>query len=171
MKKLVLTFGLIAGLVPSSMFFLVTLPFNQHSEVLGYSSMVLGFLMVFLGIRAWRRDHGGTITFSKGVQVGLLITLVGCAVYVAAWEIYYWNWGQDFVNQYSAHVIAEAQQKGKAAAEIAAIRKQMSEFAVLYRNPFINVGMTFLEIFPVGLIMTLVSAAILRRREPAAAPA
>jgi hypothetical protein len=171
MKRLVLIFGLIAGLVPAAMFFLVTLPFNKHSEVLGYSSMVLGFVMVFLGIRAYRRDHGGTITFGKGVQVGLLITLVACAVYVGAWEIYYWNWGGNFIEQYSAHVIAQAQREGKAAAEIAAMRQQMSEFAVLYRNPLINVGMTFLEIFPVGLIMTLISAAILRRREPESATA
>ena len=171
MKRLVLIFGLIAGLIPSAMFFLVTLPFNKHSELLGYTSMVLGFLMVFLGIRAYRRDHGGTITFGKGVQVGLLITLVACAVYVASWEIYYWNWGQNFVQQYAAHVLEKAQREGKAAAEIAAMRKQMADFAVLYRNPLINIGMTFMEIFPVGLIMTLVSAAILRRREPAAATA
>jgi hypothetical protein len=51
---------------------------------------------------------------------------------------------------------------------VAAIRHSQQ----LYQNPLVNMAYTFMEPLPVGLILTLISAAILRRKtapEPAAA--
>jgi hypothetical protein len=178
MKKIVLTFGLISGFC-SVILMAVFLPLClsgkidfEYGEIIGYTSMVVSFLMIFFGIRSYRDNvAGGSVTFGRAFKVGLLITLVASAVYVVSWEIYYFNFDTGFAEKYSAHVIAKLRESGADAAKIAAEEKKMAEFQVWYRNPLLNSGMTFLEIFPVGLVMTLVSAAILKRRpmEPALA--
>ena len=170
MQSIVLKHGLIAGGI-LIVAFAVTLPLGVHSEVVGYTSMVLAFLLVFFGIRAYREELGGAIGFGKAFQVGILITLVTCAIYVVSWEIVYWGFWPDFLDQYNAHALAKLRAAGATEAAIREAQAKMASFAKLYANPLFNVGMTFLEIFPVGLIMTLVSAAILRRKQAPGAPA
>jgi hypothetical protein len=147
----------------------------NHSLILGYTMMVLSLLLVFFGIRSYRDNlGGGAITFGKAFAVGILITLVACAVYVAVWEVVSVNFFPDFEDRYAARMIEEARAKGASDVEIAKVAKEMADFKEMYKNPLIKIGSTFMELFPVGLIMTLVSAAILRRRtprEPDAAPA
>ena len=144
----------------------------EHSEILGYTTMVLAFLMVFFGIRSYRDNvAGGAIGFGKAFQVGILITLVTCAMYVIGWEIAYFNFFPDFLDQYSAHVLAKMHAKGASQADIQKTAAQMAEMAKHYDNPLYNSAITFMEIFPVGLIVTLVSAAILRRKPRQGAPA
>jgi hypothetical protein len=171
MKKVVLVFGFISGAISAAMMWL-TLPFIhngslKHSEVLGYTTIFLSFLLVFFGIRSYRENvGGGTISFGRGVAVGLLITLISCACYVASWEILYVNFMPDFMDKYAAQVVGEMHKEGAPAAAVAAKEKQLAAMKEWYKNPFVNVAMTFIEPFPVGLLMTLVSAAILRRRTP-----
>lgn len=171
MKKIVLTFGLISGAIIATMT-AITLPLSMNgtidldkSAIVGYASMVLSFTLVFFGIRSYRDNiGGGAITFGRAFRVGILITLITCTVYVTAWEIVYFNFIPDFVDQYAALSIQKMRDHGASDAAIATKVKDMARFKELYANPLINIGMTFLEIFPVGLIVTLVSAAILRRK-------
>jgi hypothetical protein len=142
----------------------------SNSELIGYTSMVLAFISVFLGIRSYREKAGGSITVGRAFKVGILITLVTCAVYVIGWEIVYWGFIPDFGDKYAALTLDNLRKEGATPQKIAAAEKQMASFKEWYRNPILNVGVTFLEIFPGGLIVTLVSAAILRRNE-AVAPA
>jgi hypothetical protein len=177
MRKIVLTFGLISGAIITAMTSIM-LPLCMSgavdldkSEIVGYSTMVLAFLLVFFGIRSYRENiGGGSVTFGKAFQVGILITLIACAVYVVAWEIVYYNFIPDFADRYAARSIENMRAKGATPAAIDTAQKEMARFKELYKNPFINIGMTFVEIFPVGLIMTLVSAAILRRKSTPGAP-
>lgn len=170
MKTTVLRFGLASGAVLVVMG-AVTLPLCMNGvidfdsqEIVGYSAMVLAFLFVFFGIRSHRDGAGGgTITFGKAFQVGILITLVTCAVYVVCWEIVYYGFMPDFVDTYSTHVVDKLRLSGATEEAIAAKQSQMADFKEWYRNPLFNVAITFMEVFPVGLIVTLVSAAILRR--------
>jgi hypothetical protein len=171
MTKIVLVFGLISGFILAGLVTVImVLCLNgkvdlDHGEVLGYTTMVLGFIMVFFGIRSYRENvNRGTITFLKALQVGLLISLITCAFYVASWEIVYHAFIPDFADRYAARVIEEARAHGATAQAIAAKQQEMAEFKQYYANPLINVGMTFMEIFPVGLLMTVVSAAILRKK-------
>jgi hypothetical protein len=172
MKKIVLTYGLIAGFILAA-FMAVMVPLAtsgrasfENAEVVGYSSMVLAFVAVFLGIRSYREKNGGTITFGRALGIGLLITLITSVIYVTTWEVIYWNFLPDFADKYAAFSIAKLQAKGAPAAEIAKARADMAQFKVLYKNPLFNIGMTFVEVFPVGFLMTLISAAILRRKSP-----
>lgn len=171
MKKIVWKFGLISGAIISAMT-AIMLPLCMngtidlgYSQIIGYSTMVLSFIMVFLGIRAYRESaDGGTITFGRAFKVGILITLVTCAVYVVAWEIVYYNFIPDFADRYAELSIQRMRDKGETAAAIAKATQDMARFKELYANPLFNIGMTFLEIFPVGLIVTLISAAVLRSK-------
>lgn len=171
MQKIVLRFGLASGVLLIALT-AVMLPLCMrgiidfdYSQILGYSAMVLSFLLVFFGIRSYRDNvAGGVIGFVKAFQVGILITLVTCAMYVIAWQIAYFNFFPDFLDQYSAYSIAKMRAAGESEAAIRQATAEMAEFAKLYQNPLFNSAVTFLEVFPVGLIVTLVSAAILRRK-------
>lgn len=178
MKNIVLKFGLISGAILAAMTSIMvplcmngTLPF-ESSELLGYSIMVLSFIAVFFGIRTYRENVGnGTITFGRAFKVGILMTLITCAVYVTAWEIVYWNFLPDFGERYAALSTERLRAGGASAAEVAEHQRRMAQFQEWYKNPFFNVGMTFLEVFPVGLLVTLISAAILRKKPEAPAGA
>jgi hypothetical protein len=171
MKRTVWTFGLIAGAIMAAMMF-ATIPFLEHddkAEIIGYTTMIVAFLMVFFGIRSYRDNvMGGTIGFGRAFKVGILITLVASACYVASWEVMYHTMMPDFVEKYAAQVIERAKASGAAEAQVEERRQEMAKFAVMYRNPLFNVGMTFLEVFPVGLVVVLVSSGVLSRRKSGA---
>jgi hypothetical protein len=176
MKKIVLRFGLASGFIIVALSS-VTLPLCMngtldHSEIVGYTTMVLAFLMVFFGIRSYRDNvAAGAIGFGKAFQVGILITLITCAMYVIGWEIAYFNFFPHFLDQYTAHVLLKMRSAGESEAAIQEKAATLAEMAKHYGNPLYNSAVTFMEIFPVGLIVTLISAAILRRKPRQGAPA
>jgi len=179
MKRIVIVFGLISGVISSALMFL-TMPFvksgalhDSAGYIVGYTAIVLSFLLVFFGILSYRQNLGGSITFGRAFATGILITLISCVFYVASWEIIYFKLMPDFGEKYAAHAVATLREKGASEAAIAAKKKEMDQLKVLLDNPLANAAMTFIEPFPVGLLVTLVSAAILRRRTalPAAAAA
>jgi hypothetical protein len=176
MKKIVVTFGLISGAV-SSLMMLLTLPFMDRigfdrGEVIGYTTIVLSFLLVFFGVRSYRDDvAGGSVTFGRAFTVGLLITLVSCACYVITWEIIYFRLAPDFADKYSAYLIEKARASGASQQALDETARQMRTFKEMYDRPLVNVALTFVEPFSIGLVVTLISAAVLRRggRAPARA--
>ena len=170
MKNTVIRYGLISGVI-LAILTAILVPFcmnraiaSPYAEILGYSAMLLSYVAVFFGIRSFRdRHNAGEISFGKAFKVGILITLMTSAVYVVGWEIVYWGFIPDFGEKYAAASIERLREKGADAETIARETEKMAQFQKLYKNPLFNVGITFAEVFPVGLIVTLVSAAILRR--------
>jgi hypothetical protein len=179
MKKTVLTFGLISGVLSSCMM-LATVPFmhkmsSTEGLVIGYTAIVLSFLLVFFGIRSYRDNVGnGHITFAKAFAVGISITLITCIFYVATWEILYFNFlPRDFMDQYGAKTIEKLKTSGASPEAVQAQVEKQKKFKEQYDNPVFNSLMTFIEPFPVGLLITLLSAAVLRKKahqQPAASP-
>jgi hypothetical protein len=176
MKKTVLTFGLISGAISSSLMMLVTMPLAErigfdNSEVLGYTTIVLSFLMVYVGVRSYRENNGGAITFGRALGVGLLITVISCGCYVASWEILYFNFGfgHEFLDKYSAYQTEKARASGASAEALQTQQQEMQKFKQMYDNPLFNSAMTFMEPFPVGLVVSLISAAVLRKKKAAQA--
>ena len=178
MRKIVLTFGLIAGailsviMLISMVFFHDQIGFEAIGLLVGYTSMVLAFLMIYFGVRSYRDNvAGGKVGFGRAFAIGLLITIVGSACYVATWEVVYYKFMPDFADKYAAHEIAKAKATGATDAQIEARTKEMASFQEMYRKPLYNIGLTFLEPLPVGLIFTLVTAGVLgRKRKEEAAP-
>ena len=118
MRKTVLTFGLISGGILSIMM-LVTMPFIdrigfEKGEVIGYTTMVVAFLLIFFGIRAYRDNvAGGSVGFGRALAVGALIALVASVMYVATWQIVYYKLVPDFAEKYQAHMIEKARTRGR----------------------------------------------------------
>jgi len=169
MRKIVLTFGLIAGAILSAMM-LITLPFQHqigfdHGATIGYTTMVLAFLMVFFGVRSYRDNvAGGSVTFGRAFIVGLMITAVASVCYVATWELIYYKLAPDFMDKYAAYGVEKAKQSGATDAQIAAKTKEMTEIKEMYKNPLVNIAFTLLEPLPVGILFTLVTAGVLSRK-------
>lgn len=176
MKKTVLTFGLISGLVLSVMM-IATVPFQDQigfdrGEVIGYASMVAAFLLVYFGIRSYRDNVvGGTVRFGRAFAVGALIALIASACYTATWEVIYFGFEPDFTAKYQAYQLASARAKGASPAELEQKTAQMKKLAEMYENPVMNVAITLVEPLPLGLVAALVSAGILSRRRRAAGDA
>lgn len=169
MKKIVLTYGLIAGAILAGTF-LATLPFhdaigNEGGMLIGYTSMVLAFLLIYFGVRSYRDNlAGGRIGFLKALGVGALIALVASTCYVATWEVLYFGGKSDYIEKFQERELAKARQSGESEAQIAAKAAEMQKFAEMYRNPLFNTAITFMEPLPVALVIALVSAGILSRR-------
>jgi hypothetical protein len=169
MRKTILKFGLISGVL-SSLMMCATCPFQDRigsnsSYFIGYTTIVLSFLLVFFGIRSYRENAGGgQITFTKAFAVGISIALITCAFYVVTWEVLYFTVMHDFMDKYSAYAVAKAQAAGASPAAIQAQIEQLKKYKVMYENPLFNAAMTFLEPAPVGLVITLISAAVLRKK-------
>jgi uncharacterized protein DUF4199 len=168
-KKTVLTFGLISGVISSALM-VCFIPFydrigNDRALILGYTSIVLSFLLVYFGIRSYRDNVAdGQISFAKGFGIGICITLISCVFYVATWEVLERTVFTDFMEKYSATMIAKAQASGESAQVVQEKIEKIQQMKVMYANPFYNVLYTFIEPFPVGLVITLISAAVLRKK-------
>lgn len=169
MKNTILKFGLISGVLTSLMM-LATLPLEdkigfEKAGYLGYTILVLSFLLVYFGIRSYRDNAGnGHITFARGFAVGISITLITCVCYVITWEVLYFNFMHDFMDKYGAYQVEKARAAGATVAVIQAKAAEMARFKQQYDNPVYNSAITFTEPFPVGLLVTLISAAVLRRK-------
>jgi len=178
MKKTVVTFGLISGVI-SSLMMVATVPFADRigfdkGAIVGYTAIVLSFLLVFFGIRSYRDNVGnGQITFGKAFAVGISITVISCIFYVVTWEILYFNFLPDFMDKYSVYIVEKLKASGASAAAVQVKVQELKKYKELYDNPFFNALMTFIEPFPIGLVITLISAAVLRKKpqsQPAQSP-
>jgi hypothetical protein len=173
MKKNIIIYGLIAGIIVSC-FMLYTVNNLSHCEgnvdynksmLIGYASMLIAFSLVFVGIRNYRNNYNdGVISFGEAFKIGSMIVLIASTIYVGAWLVDYFYFIPDFAEKYSAHMLEELKASGASQAEIDKQTKEMADFATNYKNPFFNAMMTYLEILPVGLVVTLISALILKRK-------
>jgi len=169
MRKTVLTFGVISGLI-SAVMMLATVPFmhkisSDKGLVIGYTTIVLAGLLVFFGIRSYRDNvSGGRLTFARGLAVGILISLLSNCFYVATWEVVSYKFMPDFAEKYAAQMVEHAKSSGASQQKIDETARQAADFVRNYHNPLYKISMTFLEPFPVFLVITLVSAAILRKK-------
>ncbi|MFN2636573.1 MAG: DUF4199 domain-containing protein [Gemmatimonadaceae bacterium] len=168
MKKTVWTFGLISGAIISTLM-AVTIPFQDeigldHSLVLGYTTMVLAFLLIYFGVRSYRDNvGGGSVRFGRAFAVGALIAVISSVCYVATWEVMYFKFMPDFLSKYQAHELEKARAGGATEDALAKKKAEMDKLAVMYTNPLINSALTLVEPLPVGLVIALVSAGILSR--------
>ena len=173
MQKNIIIYGIIAGIIVSVLM-VVSINYISHvdgavdyntSLVIGYASMLIAFSLVYVGIRNYRdKYNGGVISFGKAFKIGIMMVLIASTIYVVAWLIDYFFFIPDFMEKFSAQEIADLKLSGASQAEIDKQTKEMANFAEMYKNPLFNAMMTYAEILPVGLIVTLISSLILKRR-------
>jgi hypothetical protein len=172
MKKIVLICGLIAGLIAGgwAVFFIYLCNGNMqlaNGMIYGYTAMLVAFSLIFVGIKNYRDNHlGGYISFGKAFRLGLLIAFVASSVYVVMWLIDYYFFIPDFDVTYGNHEVDKLIAKGASAADIAAKKAEMVKLSQDYKNPLFVIMMTYIEILPVGLIVSIFAALILKRKKP-----
>jgi len=170
MKKNVIVFGLIAGVIASVLMVISMARCSsdanfEHSMLIGYASMVLAFSFIFVGIKNYRdKYNNGLITFGKAFKTGLYISLIASTMYVITWLVDYYVFIPDFMDKYVAHMLKEAKDSGASAAELAKQAKELAYNQQLYKNPIMVVLFTYMEILPVGILVSLIAALILKRK-------
>jgi len=176
MKHTVLRYGLLGAsvILGISMFqFFVFRDKLDYSiqEVIGYLTIFLSMIFVFLGIRHYRDHHaGGTLSFGKGLKVGLLIVLIPSLAFGLFDIIYTRVINPAWREEYMDHSLRQLQQTVPAdqlAAREEAFRKSME----LFSNPIAEFFLMFLTVFIIGLIVSIIAALALRRKEERVAPA
>jgi hypothetical protein len=169
MKKTILTFGLLSGAV-SALMMSVSMVFADRigidrGYIVGYTTIVLSCLFIYFGVRSYRDNvSDGAITFARALGVGLAIGVISCLCYVVTWEIIYFNFMPDFLDKFDAHEIAKLKASGASAAALQHQIEEQNKMKVLYANPLFNAAMTFIEPFPVALLIAIFSAAVLRKK-------
>ena len=182
MKRTILIFGLISGFIASSFMAVSMIWVSNHSTTevasdmdqgmfIGYASMLVAFSFIFVAIKTYRDKYqGGSITFWQGLKMGLMIALIGSTMYVITWAFIYNFVMPDFMQNYSDAALAAARSAGKTEAEIAALTTEMAGYAEIYKSPIGFTLFTYMEILPVGILVSLLSALILwlTRKKPLA---
>jgi len=170
MKKNILIYGLILGSVLCiNMIFMVNLcytnPDFESNAFLGYGTMLVILSLIFFGVRNYRnKELNGYISFGKALKTGTIITLISATLYVLVWLIYYYVFVPDFIDVYIPHVLNDAVKGGASATELADLSTDMANFKEMYKNPLFVIMITYFEVLPVGLIVALISALILKKK-------
>lgn len=172
MKKIILINGLIAGALVSLMLLITQYIFRANDTTLdygmliGFSTMIISLSLIFVAVKTYRDRHqNGVITFGKAFQIGILIAVMASFMYATTWEIYFNTAGSDFVAWYTKAQMDKLVQEGASEAELTEMKTSLESMATIYQNPLMRFSMTLMEIFPVGLIITLISAGLLRKKE------
>lgn len=170
MKKTIPTYGLISGAI-SSLLMLGTALYYKNSmefdngEIIGYAGILLSMLLVYFGTKAYRDNTAsGTLSFGEAFKVAILITVISCVFYVVAWLIIYHTLMPDFMDKFIENSLAQMKSSGATEEQIQQQAAQMEQYKTMYQNPLFRVAITFLEPFPMGLLVSLVSSLVLRRK-------
>jgi hypothetical protein len=167
MKKIVWIFGLVIGVILSAntivmMSMMKTNPGFEGNEVVGYAAMVVLFSLIFFGIRNYRNKIlDGVISFGQAFKTGFLIALVGSTLYVASGLLYMHFFMPEFIDLYIDFVL-----KNTAPEELAAKTTEMASFKQMYKNPLFAILISYFEVLPIGVVVALISALILKKKQP-----
>jgi len=167
MLRSIFIYGTIAGLIAGGALSAVTLGAHAQSEIvgllIGYTTMLIALSAVFVAIKRRRdKELGGVIKFWPALGLGLGISAVAGIFYAAAWDLALWITHMDFAGNYAKAMIAAEKAKGVSGAELRKVADQWNAWAASYANPLYRWTETFTEIFPVGVLVSLVSAGLLR---------
>ena len=170
MKKIVIVCGLIAGVIVAAMMVIsIAICYRRGSfegnMLIGYATMLLAFSMIFVGIKNYRdKQSNGLISFGKAFRIGLYLSLVASTVYVAVWLVDYYLFVPDFMDKYTATTLNAAKAGGASQDELNKQAAEMAGYKDMYKNPLLVILLTYSEILPIGLVVTLISALILKRK-------
>ncbi|HLO72948.1 MAG TPA: DUF4199 domain-containing protein [Flavobacterium sp.] len=164
MNKIVLKNGLFGSVIVSSLLVFITMymksnPEKEVSMTVGFAGMILAFFFVIWGIKQQRDANNGVISFGKAFITGFMITLIISTVYVLVWLIILYNYFPNFAEHYTDMAIQKASPD-----EVAKVTEDMNSFKEMYKNPIMVILLTYVEILPLGIVFSIISALILKRK-------
>lgn len=172
MKRNVIVFGLISGVL-ISVFTVCTMAYcyrtgsgsSGGNMIMGFTAMLLAFSFIFVAVKNYRdKYNGGVVSFGKAFQIGALIALIGSTMYMISWAIEYHYFMPDWMDRYIANSLTELQKSGAAAKEVAEKTAEYNAMKESYKNPLVFALYTYAEILPMGLLVALIAALILKRK-------
>lgn len=170
MLRIILLYGLPGAIIVGAPLLWGMLSFDpsngsmpENGAIIGYATMLVALTGVFLGVKHYRdKVRGGVIKFLPALGMGLAISAVASLGWVIAWEISLAVTKFDFVATYYGAMIEQARASGATPEKIEQLTKEGQDFAAMYANPLIRMAITFVEMFPIGVVISLISAALLR---------
>jgi len=167
MQKIALTYGVLSGTITIAVLILGLVVSDGGSfltsELFGYLTMLVALSMIFIGIKRYRDlEMGGVIRFLPAATMGIAIAAIAAIIYTLVWELYLMSSGYTFIDSYVTSAIEAKKAAGLAGEQLAQEMAELEEMRASYGKIYIRMPMTFLEIFPVGLVIAILSAALLR---------
>ena len=164
MNNIIIKNGLFGSIIVSALLVFVTMymkanPEKEVSMMIGFAVMILAFFFVAMGIKQQRDANNGLITFGKAFMIGLWITLIISTIYVLVWLIILYNFFPNFAEHYTDMAIEKASPE-----EVAKVTEEMNSFKEMYKNPIMVILFTYMEILPLGIVFSLISALILKKK-------
>lgn len=164
MKNIILKNGIFAGLIVSGFMAAMTLymkanPEMEPSMVVGFAGMIVAFSFIIIGIKQQRTANNGSITFGNAFLTGFLISLIASAMYVVVWLIIYYNVFPNFIEHYSEMMIKKAKPE-----DLAKVTEEMNQYKEWYKSPIMVVLLTLMEILPMGIVVSLIGALLLKKK-------
>lgn len=167
MKNSIIIFGTISGLVVITSTIL-GVQYGRGSVWLGFLVMFIALSTIYVAIKQHRDSVlGGVISFKTGLLMGIGISAMAAVVYTAVWEVYLYVTDYAFTETMANSIIEAGRLPNASDADLRASIEQAESFRQQYGNALVRIPMTFLEIFPVGIIVSLFSAWLLRNHKTA----
>mgnify|MGYP006170034165 CR=1 FL=1 len=164
MNKIILKNGLFGSIIVSALLVFVTMymranPEKEVSMLIGFTVMTLAFFFLFWGIKQQREANNGLISFGKAFMTGFWISLIISTIYVLVWLIILYNFFPNFAEHYTDMAIQKASPD-----EVAKVTEEMNSFKEMYKNPILVILFTYIEILPLGIVISFISALILKKK-------
>ena len=152
--------GIVSALLISITMYMKSNPEKEVSMMIGFAGMLLAFIFVALGIKQQRNASNGLISFGKAFLTGFWITLIISTIYVLVWLVILYNFFPNFAEHYTDMAIAKASPD-----EVAKVTEEMNSFKEMYKNPVMVILFTYMEILPLGIAFSFISALILKKKQ------
>ena len=164
MNKIILKNGLFGSIIVTALLVFVTMymranPEKEVSMLIGFTVMTLAFFFLFWGIKQQREANNGLISFGKAFMTGFWISLIISTIYVLVWLIILYNFFPNFAEHYTDMAIQKASPD-----EVAKVTEEMNSFKEMYKNPIMVILFTYMEILPLGIVISFISALILKKK-------
>jgi len=164
MNKIILKNALFGSIIVSALLVIITIymkanPEKDVSMLIGFAVMILAFFFVALGIKQQRDANNGIISFGKAFMTGFWITLIISTIYVLVWLIILYNFFPNFMEHYANMAIEKASPE-----EVVKVTEEMNTYKEMYKSPIMVILLTYMEILPLGIVFSLVSALILKKK-------
>ena len=165
MNKIILKNALFGSIIVSALLVFVTLymkanPEKEVSMMFGFAGMLLAFFFVVKGIKQQRNANNDVISFGKAFLTGFWITLIISTIYVLVWLVILYNFFPNFMEHYANMAIEKASPE-----EVVKVTEEMNTYKEMYKNPIMVILLTYMEILPLGIVFSLVSALILKKKQ------
>ena len=164
MNNIILKNGIFGGLVVSAVMCYVTYSMKSNPDMepnmyMGFGSMIVAFAFIVFGILQQRKANNDVISFGAAFKTGLLIAFITSTIYVLVWLVIFYNFFPDFIERYG-----EIMAKNTPAEDLAAKQEELEWMKGVYKSPLGIIGMTYVEIFPLGIVVAIISALILKKK-------